>query len=564
MHRLSVAVVSVLLGSSLAHAADMPDVIVAPRVLWSWTGLYLGGHVGGGLGTSQFSDSAGPSIYGGNVRTPAALAGGQIGFNWQVPNTSFVLGIEADASALSADGTATCLASSGFFISANCRVRQDAAGSLTGRLGYATGFQGRTLFYVKGGAAWLHEQIELTTAGLLPLAATSLDGSRIGWTIGAGVEKALTPAWSVKLEYDYSNFGSGNVAAPASFVQVLPPLNAYAPTAGGLSNVSQDVHSFKLGVNLKLGQDLNARWEPPAADYRVRGTSDAAYASDAQIEIGGRTWYSSGRYQKDLGGTTDQAQQNLLVSRLTYDTTSASAEVFARIDTSSNLFLKGFIGGGTHVSGKMHDEDWVIFNASVPYSNTLSNPVKGDLGYATFDVGYALFHGPSAKVGGFVGYNYFKENKSAYGCVQIANPNSDCVPAFPSSVLGITENDTWHSFRLGLNGVVKLTDRLTLTADAAYLPWVAFRGTDNHLLRNDVSDTVSPETGSGKGVQFEAIVAYSFANNFSIGAGGRYWAMWAGGETNIFGTGCPCQTLPSRTERYGGFVQASYKFDGLK
>jgi opacity protein-like surface antigen/outer membrane protease len=564
MHKLSVAVLSVLLGGSLAHAADMPDVIVAPRVLWSWTGLYLGGHVGGGFGASQFSDPAGPSIYGGNVRTPAALAGGQIGFNWQIPNTSFVLGLEADASALSADGTATCLASSGFFISANCRVRQDAGGSLTGRLGYAAGGQGRTLLYVKGGAAWLHEQIDITTAGLFPPIASSLDGSRMGWTIGAGVEKALTPAWSVKVEYDYANFGSGNVATPASFVQVLPPLNAYAPTAGGLSSVSQDVHSFKLGVNLKLGQDLNARWEPPAADYRLRGTSDAAYASDAQIEIGGRTWYSSGRYQKDLGGTTDQAQQNLLVSRLTYDTTSASGEVFARVDTPSNLFLKGFIGGGTHVSGKMHDEDWVIFNASVPYSNTLSNPVKGDLGYATLDVGYALFHGPSAKVGGFIGYNYFKENKSAYGCVQIANPNSDCVPAFPSSVLGITENDTWHSLRLGLNGVMKLTDRLTLTADAAYLPWVAFRGTDNHLLRNDVSDTVSPETGSGKGVQLEAIIAYSFANNFSIGAGGRYWAMWAGGETNIFGTGCPCQTLPSRTERYGGFVQASYKFDGLK
>ena len=130
-------------------------------------------------------------------------------------------------------------------------------------------------------------------------------------------------------------------------------------------------------------------------------------------------------------------------------------------------------------------------------------------------------------------------------------------------MLGITENDTWHSLRLGLNGVMKLTDRLTLTADAAYLPWVAFRGTDNHLLRI-VPDTLSPETGSGKGVQLEAIIAYSFANNFSIGAGGRYWAMWAGGETNIFGTGCPCQTLPSRTERYGGFVQASYKFDGLK
>jgi opacity protein-like surface antigen len=564
MHRFSAAVLSVLLGSSFAHAADMPSVVVAPGVLWSWTGLYIGAHVGGGFGTSQFSDPAGPAIYGGNVRTPAALAGGQIGFNWQVPNTSFVLGVEADASALSADGTATCLASSGFFISANCRVRQDASGSLTGRLGYAAGPQGRTLLYVKGGAAWLHEQIDITTAGLYPPIATGFEGSRFGWTAGAGVEKALTPAWSVKLEYDYASFGAVNVATPASFVQVLPPFNFYAPTAGGISSVSQNVHTVKMGVNLKLGEDLNARWEPPAADYRLRGTSDAAYASGAQIEIGGRTWYSSGRYQKDLGGTTDQAQQNLLVSRLTYDTTSASGEVFGRIDTSSNLFLKGFIGGGAHVSGKMHDEDWVIFNASVPYSNTLSNPVNGDLGYATLDFGYALFHGPSAKVGGFIGYNYFRENKSAYGCVQIANPNSDCVPAIPGSTLGITENDTWHSLRLGLNGVMKLTDRLTLTADAAYLPWVAFRGTDNHLLRNDVSDTVSPETGSGKGVQLEAIIAYSFANNFSIGAGGRYWAMWAGGETNIFGTGCPCQTLPSRTERYGGFVQASYKFDGLK
>ena len=212
----------------------------------------------------------------------------------------------------------------------------------------------------------------------------------------------------------------------------------------------------------------------------------------------------------------------------------------------------------------MHDEDWVIFNATVPYSNTLSNPVKGDLGYATLDFGYALFHGPSAKVGGFVGYNYFKENKSAYGCVQIANANSDCVPSLPNSTLGITENDRWDSLRLGLNGVVTLMDRLTLTADAAYLPWVAFRGTDNHLLRTDVSDTVSPETGTGKGVQLEAILAYSL-NNFSIGAGGRYWAMWAtSASTDIFGTGCPCQTLPSKTERYGAFVQASYKLDGWK
>jgi hypothetical protein len=40
--------------------------------------------------------------------------------------------------------------------------------------------------------------------------------------------------------------------------------------------------------------------------------------------------------------------------------------------------------------------------------------------------------------------------------------------------------------------------------------------------------------------------------------------MWApNATTNSFGLPCPCQGLPVSTERYGGFVQASYKFNGL-
>jgi hypothetical protein len=50
----------------------------------------------------------------------------------------------------------------------------------------------------------------------------------------------------------------------------------------------------------------------------------------------------------------------------------------------------------------------------------------------------------------------------------------------------------------------------------------------------------------------------------SVGAGGRYWAMWAPGNSDTFSLGCPCQTLPVRTERFGGLLQASYKLDGLK
>jgi opacity protein-like surface antigen/outer membrane protease len=566
MRKVSAAVFALLASSGFVHAADMP-AYPPPVVVWSWTGLYLGGHLGAGFGSSSFSDPAGPAIFGGTVRTSAAVGGGQIGYNWRVPNSPVVLGVETDAELMSSDGSSTCLASSGYFISANCRVRPIAGGSFTGRLGFATGKAGRTLVYAKGGLAWLDETTDITTNATLPYAPSSLDGVRWGWTVGAGVERALTPAWSLRLEYDYAKFADVGMATPASYFQVAPPsASGFVTNAGGTTNVGQSLQTVKLGLNYKIGEDLHAQWQPSASDYHLRGTADTPVVPEAEIEIGGRVWYSSGRFQKDLATSQSSTLTGLLVSRLTYDTSAATGELFARIDSAANIFVKGFIGGGKLLSGNMHDEDWLLGDAvtAIPYSNTQSS-VAGDLAYGTFDVGYSVFRGPSANVGGFVGFNYYQEDKSAYGCSQIANPYLVCVPAIPSSTLGITESDKWYSLRVGLNGVVTLADRWKLTADAAYLPYVAFRGTDNHLLRADAANTVSPENGSGQGVQLEALLSYVVSNAFSVGAGGRYWAMWAPtGYTNIFSTPCPCQGLPVRTERYGAFLQASYKIDGLK
>jgi opacity protein-like surface antigen len=570
MQRLSAAVVGFISSVGVAAAADMPDLHAPyppPAVLYNWTGLYFGAHVGGGLGNSSFSDPAGPGIFGGNVRTPSALAGVQVGFNWQVPNSTWVLGTEADLSAMNATGTNTCLASSGILFSANCGVRHTALGSVTGRVGYAAGSAGRTLLYAKGGAAWLSEQIDITSNGLLA-PASNLDGSRWGWTVGAGVEQALAPAWSVKLEYDYANFGSVNAPTPESLVQPVPGSSNFVDVRPGTTSVSQNIHSFKVGLNMKFGQDTAARWEG-LEDYHLRGSEPVEESNPiGEIEIGSRVWYSSGRFQKDLGFSSDQSQSNILVSRLTYENTAASAEVFGRIDGASNIFLKGFLGGGKILNGKLNDEDWGITdqfgNVVAPYSNTVSD-LNGTIGYATGDIGYNFLRGAGFKVGGFVGYNYYTENKSAYGCTQIANRNSDCATPIPTSVLGITENDKWNSVRVGLNGVVTLWDKVQLTGDAAWLPFVSFTGVDNHLLRSDFASTISPESGKGQGVQLEAILSYGVTPELNVGAGGRYWAMWATTDatTNVFSTGI-LQTLPARTERYGGFVQASYRLDGLK
>ena len=550
----------VVLGfASGAYAADIPVKApvfkAAPAApVWNWTGLYIGAHVGGGLGISNFSDPIGPSIFGDNVRTPAFLGGGQIGYNWQAANSPWVYGVEADVSGLISEGTNTCFAFSGFYISANCHVRPDVTSSLTGRVGYATGWQGHTLLYGKGGAAWIHDNIDIAVNAVLPAQTTSATYSKLGWTIGGGVEQALTPAWSMSLEYDYFNFGNGGVTAPTSFFQAVFP-NGYVATPPFAANVNQNFQEVKLGLNYRFGADPGASWDASSkAAYPVK--APPMVASGWEVEGGGRYWYSSGRFQKDLGA--GPGVTNVLNSRLTYTSTGNSGEFFARIDSPYRVFVKGFIGGGSLNNGTMNDEDWLLFANSVPYSNTVSS-VSGNMTYGTIDLGFNGLQGQYYKAGPFVGYNSYTENKSAYGCTQISNPNSDCVPAIPTSTLAITENDQWRSLRVGVNGEVMLTQSLKLSGDVAYLPYVKFTGTDDHVLRA----LVSPESGTGQGVQLEGIISYYVTPAFSIGAGGRYWAMWSDNSyTNFGGAPCPCQALPVKTERYGTFLQAAYKFGG--
>src|SRR5262249_53135227 len=218
---LACAAVALIAGDP-ARAADIPPVTQAAPVRssaatpWNWTGLYLGGHVGAALSTADFVDPFGAALFGDQVRSPGFIAGGQIGYNYQLG--SMVFGLEADMSWDGSDGTNTCFAVSGGIVSSNCRVRPDLYATLTGRLGYAAG---RALLYAKGGAAWTHGTADIsfnqnnfgpgfTTAAFN--SSSSFDAT--GWTAGGGVEYALTPGWSSKLEYDYLDFGGRNVATP--------------------------------------------------------------------------------------------------------------------------------------------------------------------------------------------------------------------------------------------------------------------------------------------------------------------------------------------------------------
>jgi opacity protein-like surface antigen len=561
--------------ASIAHAADraLPAAPVATLpAAWTWQGFYFGLHAGTSIANTSFTDPFGTSMFGDRVASPGFLGGGQVGYNWVVA-PGWIVGVEGDGSLLSSDGTNTCLQFSPNFVGSTCKVDPRALGTLTGRAGFTIGPAGRTLLYGKAGLAVVDDAVAVqgnNNFGLTP-SATNKNYAQWGWTLGAGVEQALTPAWSLKLEYDYMQFANHGVATPASNV-VDPNTGDFDDVGPSASTAQQAIHAFKIGMNYHWGADPATGWSVPAVApaYPVKALYKApppVWFAGWEGEIGGRYWVSSGKFQWDNFSSPD-----VRISRLTYDKLNGqSGEVFGRVDTPFNVFVKGFVGSGSITRGRMNDEDWGLHEPGDPiytgYTNTLSDPVKGPISYFTGDLGYDLQRGPGYKAGPFVGYNYFKETANAFNCQQMANAASGiCAPAVAPGTLTITETARWQSLRVGYAAETMLVDRVKISGDIAYLPYVAFEGRDDHWLRATPTNFLQ-RSQAGQGVQTEVILSYLVTPNFSLGIGGRYWAMWTAGGSFVC-NGCTgiSVTLPpvpskNNTERFGMFFQGSYLFD---
>ena len=489
------------------------------------------------------------------MHAPGLLLGGQAGYNWQFGST--VLGLEADASWADMDGTNTCFAYSPFFISANCRTHIDALGTFTGRAGWALPFDTRTLLFGEAGLAWAHTEIDATANDQFGSPTTRSQGVRWGWTLGAGAERAVSSRWSLRAEYDFLSFSGQDFASPASGIQTVPsPSPTLANAASRSTHVDQHLHLFKLGMNYRFSDgdgddhdDFVSALMPtklPRAPRRTRVTAGVRYV------------HGWGQFHKDLG--IQNSGVTSLASRLTYDDLSTDgAEVYARLDAPFGLMLKGVVGAGAG-DGDLNDEDWGLpsppFAAFVPYSNTLSS-VDQTIRYGIVDVGYDWWQGPDHRVAPFVGYSYFQQDMKAFGCAQISNPNSDCVPPISTSILGITEYDKWQAMRLGVAADFDLAPRITLNAEAAYLPYVHFSGTDDHVLRS----LLSPEEGHGIGMQLEAMLRLALSDAWSVGVGGRYWSMWTNDGTINFGGSGTIIPIRFAAEQAHLLVEGSYRLD---
>jgi opacity protein-like surface antigen len=215
----------------------------------NWTGLYIGAFGGADYGSAkmgfpQAGFSSGPQVAG-------PLGGGTLGYNYQIG--PLVLGVEGDAGWTNARGSVACAGpvngNQAVLFSTDCADRADFIATATARLGYAWG---RALYYAKVGGAWDHETFTVTcnqpagvtTATGIPctnpaganLTQISVADNRAGWTIGYGVEFALTPNWSAKGEVNYIDFGNRNLTAQD----------------GTIINAGMRITEGKIGVNYRF------------------------------------------------------------------------------------------------------------------------------------------------------------------------------------------------------------------------------------------------------------------------------------------------------------------------
>ena len=505
-----------------------------------WNGIYAGVHTGGGWGTSDWQSASGALLPLSNFRFPGSdtvdgmLAGAQIGFNRQIG--SLVAGGEIEATWSNINGFAKCATGSAppDIWNFTCRSRIDAMGTFAGRLGWA---HDDFLVYGKLGAALAKERSVVARDGF-PGTFTE-DTLRWGYLLGAGLEYAFTPAWSGKIEYNYLDFGTRSASLRDQF--------------GNTSDVDIGLktHLFKMGLNYKIGVDPSLTSPRGGAGFSLpRSTSDWA------AEIGTRYWFSNGSIQKDLYDPDRTSQLN---SRLIYSNMNGhAAETFVRFDHRSGLFIKGNFGLGALVNGKLNDEDFPPANN--PYSNTQHQVQDSSLRYGNLDIGMNLLKGDAGNIGGYVGYRYFYQRGRGFGCTQIATDTNTCGVPVDTGTVGLTETEQWRGAAFGLNAQFALSDRWKLELDAAYLPYVNHATVDNHWFRPDINPAPAP--GHGWGTQVEAILSYAVTERLRLGIGGRYWFFATDQAATRFPLVSNLSPLKYTSERYGGFLQASYQFGG--
>src|SRR5262245_46487902 len=248
------------------------------------------------LGRNELSQTS----LGGSGKLSGAIAGGQIGFNWQAGWAVF--GAEFDAqwsgqrgSFVPSSSSQPVILNAGVLPATCSMVRCFASESVQIKLLLPGSARCGVAFdsimpYVTAGAALasVSDDLILTIGGVSGAFNTDSGSSRLGWTAGAGVDIALTSNWSARFEYLYVN------------VDDITSFNGRIPNVLGVgfTNKHIDVRDniVRVGVNYRFGP----RGGPGVIERPI--VASAGYAS-AYNFLPSLTTYADSPIFADKAGT---------------------------------------------------------------------------------------------------------------------------------------------------------------------------------------------------------------------------------------------------------------------
>lgn len=173
---------------------------------YDWTGFYVGGAVGAG-GLAHDVDLGGGLLGFNGIGAEGVSGEVSVGYDHEFAG-GWVAGVSIGGRYSS---IATKLSAPGFALSVDADYGFDVLGRLGMKLGDAT------LAYVVGGYSWQHFDIDIST----PPVGSVYDWGAHGYSVGAGVEAALSERTAVNVEYRYSAYEGEDFGAPG-FIDLKP------------------------------------------------------------------------------------------------------------------------------------------------------------------------------------------------------------------------------------------------------------------------------------------------------------------------------------------------------
>ena len=218
----SVATIGLLSAAGVKAADYQPPQMPVDQ----WTGLYIGGYIGGGaivneikipgLGAGSFNGIGGEGIIGGAL----------IGYDYRL-NSNIVIGIQGD---ISGSNLETSVSVPGL---GSLSARPDLLYSVSGRLGWLSSED--TLLYIIAGYTHADYNVSITPG-------PNFNEHYDGFHVGGGIETHITPRLTARIEYRYTNFSAEDWGT------------------GGFVKVSPSSHVGLIGLTWKL-------WAPEHGTY---------------------------------------------------------------------------------------------------------------------------------------------------------------------------------------------------------------------------------------------------------------------------------------------------------